>query len=1226
MPTSSGPIRAELFSAERLEQFAETLAIEHVVQTAKRRGRRLLPRLRENGKVLLRSYRAIAEATRAESTISPAAEWLLNNFHIVEEQIRQIREDLPDSFYRELPKLASGRLEGYPRVYGLVWAFVEHVDSRLEPETLRRFVRAYQRVQPLSIGELWAIAISLRIVLVENLRRLVERMAARLRARDQADAIADALLAAGNGPGARPAAVLRDLEEQTFTQAFAVQLAQRLREQDPAVTPALDWLDRRLARQGTTAEEIVRVEHQQQVATHATVRNVITSMRLLSSIDWAEFFESVSLAGEALCEGTRVADMDFPTRDRYRHAVEELSRGSAHSELEVARRAVRLAERAAGAAAEKDEPPDLRLADPGYYLISKGRPQLEKELGFRVTVAQWARRVWFRPVTAGYLTTIALLTAGILAAPVTLTVLHGATGISVVLLALLALVPASDLAIALVNRYVTALAGPKRLAKLELPRGLPAELRALVAVPMLLTDESEIREVVERLEVHYLANPDPELRFALLSDWTDATAEAQPEDEELVEVARSAVAELNQRHGPAAGGSDRFLFFHRRRVWNEREGVWMGWERKRGKLHELNRLLRGATDTTFLPLEPGGPVAPPGVRYVITLDADTRLPRDAARRLVGTMAHPLNAAVFDPSTGRVVEGHAILQPRVTPTLPDTGWGTLYQRVFSGPRGIDPYAFAVSDVYQDLFGEGIYTGQGIYDVDAFERALADRVPENVLLSHDLFEGLFARAGFVSDVEFFERFPGHYEVACSRQHRWVRGDWQLLPWLLPGIPDAEGSRVPNPIPAIGRWKMIDNLRRSLSAPAAFATLLASWMLPGAGPVLWTAFLLSVLSLAPLISFFAGLLPGRHGIAKRSFVRGVAADLAVGLSQTLLRVVLLAHQSWLRSDAILRTLWRLIVTRRRLLEWVPAAQAQSALDLEIAGFYRRMRGALWLAVAAGTLVAAAGSGGWGAAAPFIALWLLSPLAARWVSLPPRNVGEATFSEAEARQFRLIARRTWRYFERFAGSENHHLPADNFQEAPRPETARRTSPTNIGLLLLSTVAANDFGWIGTEEMAERLEATLSSMRDLERYRGHFYNWYNTGDLTPLEPRYVSTVDSGNLAGHLIALRHACLERIGEPVVSERALDGIDDVLALVDESATALARHSRGRVATARELEEAVRGAKALLSPMPVSAGGWAARLERLSACAETLVDIVRALGHESEDPRAGVALEWA
>ncbi len=1217
LPTGSDPIRGELLSTERLEVFAEALAAEHSVYPGKRRGRPLLPRLGENGRVLLASYRSIASAIREERTISPAAEWLVDNFHIVEEQLREIREDLPPGFYRELPKLAGGPLEGYPRVYGLAWSFVEHTDSRFDPEALRRFVRAYQRTRLLTIGELWAIAISLRLVLVENLRRLAARIVERRRAREEADTISDTLLGIEGQPPEDARPILRALEERPLTGPFAMRLIERLREQDPAVTPAVGWLAERLAAQNVTADEIVRREQQEQVATHVSVRNVITSMRLLSSIEWADFFESVSLVEAALRDGTRVAEMDFPTRDRYRRAIEELARGTRFTEVEVTRRAVERAREAAAVPGGAPAP-----ADPGYYLISRGRAEIEKELGYRVPARQWLRRAWTRHATVGYIGATVLLTVVILAFPVTVSALREMREPWLWLLALLALVPASELAIAVINRDVTETVGPRRLAKLELKSGVPAELRTLVAVPTLLGSDTEIADQIENLEVHFLASGEGDLRFALLSDWKDAPSESEPRDEDLVAAALSGIARLNALHGPAPGGGDRFLLLHRRRAWNEKEGMWIGWERKRGKLHELNRLLRGAADTTFLPLSQK---VPADVRYVITLDDDTRLPREAARVLVGAMAHPLNRPVFDEETRRVVYGHAVLQPRVTPTLPATGSGTAFQQVFSGPRGSDPYAFATSDVYQDLFDEGIYTGKGIYEVDAFERALAGRVPENALLSHDLFEGLFARAGLLSDVELFEGYPAHYEVAALRAHRWARGDWQLLPWIFGSVPDASGRRIRNPIPAIGRWKILDNLRRSLFPPAAFATLLAGWTLPSASPALWTAFVAATILLPGFLSFLAGLLvPRRRGIAKRSYLRRLGADLALSLAQGGLRVVFLAHQAWMMADAIGRTLGRLAVTRRRFLEWVPARQTRRRLDLTLRGFVSLMFPAVLLAAASAVLLALVRPAALPVSLVFLAAWLVSPAVALRVSLPPR-AREEPLPESDAAFLRSIARRTWRYFETFAGAAENALPPDNFQETPEPVVAHRTSPTNVGLFLLSTAAANDFGWIGTKEMLERLETTLATLARLERHRGHFYNWYDTRDLRPLEPRYVSTVDSGNLAGHLIALKQACLQKMSDPLFFDGALEGIRDAFALLRQSAGLTPARGEGAV-TLRDLSRSLDAVESLLASPPASAAGRAARFTELRAGAETLADTVQALAQEGAAGAAADAVVWA
>ena len=1226
LPPPAEPIRSELFSPERLEQHAESLAAAQHTTAEARGDHRLLSRVRENGRVLLDAYRTIAQAIREERVITPAAEWLVDNFHVVDEQLREIRDDLPPGFYRELPKLARGHLQGYPRVFGLAWAFVAHTDSRFDPETLRRFVRAYQCVQPLTIGELWAVAITLRVVLVENLRRLAEQIVHGRAARQAADVLADSLLGLGGRSVASTAtAPLRRLEEAPLEIAFAVQLVLRLRDQDPAVVPALRWLDDRLAAQGTTADEVVRVEHQRQEAMNVTVRNVITSMRLMSAFDWTEFFESVSLVDEALRSGSNFAAMEFATRDRYRHAIEELARSSRYSEFEVARRVILQIKRAQAKTQGTGPLAENRQEDPGYYLISKGRAAFEKELGFRASAKGWLRSTYATDATPGYLGTITAISGFILA----FLLLHahdsGVGPVGLTLLGLLAAVPASDLAVTLVNRLVTALLEPRALPKVEFRDGVPTSFRTMVVMPTLLTNLSDIEEQIERLEVHYLANPDGDLRFALLSDWLDAPQERLPDDDQLLTAAAEGIARLNRRHGPAPEDGTRFFLFHRQRRWNESEQKWIGWERKRGKLHELNRLLRGATDTSFLPTGGQMPIAPAGVRYVITLDADTRLPRGAASRLVGTMAHPLNRPRFDARVGRVVDGYAVLQPRVTPSLPTDREGSLFQRIFSGPGGIDPYAFAVSDVYQDLLAEGSYTGKGIYDVDAFEAALAGRVPENALLSHDLFEGIFARAGLITDIEFFEEFPSHYEVAAARQHRWARGDWQLLPWILGHTVDASGRRVHTAIPLMGRWKMLDNLRRTLSAPAAFLTLIAAWALPFASPAMWARFILAVLALPVLLPLLTELFPRRRGISKRNYLRTVGTDLGLAASQFVLAATLLAHQVWLMVDAIARTSFRLCVSRQNLLEWTTAAQAKSGFDLTLGGFYRRMAGAVVLAVVA-LLVVFARPEVWPAAAPFIILWFLSPAVARWISLPPRAAEEAALSSSSARMLRLTARRTWGFFETLVRSEDHALPPDNFQEEPQPVVAHRTSPTNLGLYLLSTVAAHDFGWLGTLTTVERLEATLATMNSLERFRGHFYNWYDTRDLRPLDPKYVSSVDSGNLAGHLLALGQACQEMLTRPVLGPQVLSGIADAVLLVRETARALSNDRRTQTVTSKHLGEALDALSALLSSPPVTPEEWLVRLTELDTRADTILDIACTLTAERGDGANAEVLVWA
>jgi cyclic beta-1,2-glucan synthetase len=1211
-------LRAELFSSERLEQHAQSLAAAQQVTSRRWARRSLNARLKDNESVLLAAYRSIGAAVGEGRSITPAAEWLLDNYHLVEEQIREIRADLPPGFYRQLPRLADGPFVGYPRVFGLAWGYIAHSDSRFDPDSLRLFVRAYQRVQPLTIGELWAVAITLRIVLVENLRRAAVRIVMSRAARQDADSAADRLLGV-NGYTAEPDALARrSATGASFEPAFVVQLVLRLRDQDPNTTPSRQWLDARLNSQGTTADELVHAEHQRQGSSNVTVRNIITSMRLLSDVDWPEFFESVSLVDELLRTKSGFAVMDFPSRDLYRRAIEQLARGSKKTELLIAGAAL-----SAGDSVKAHDTRDAqRKQDPGYHLIGAGRRVFERAIGYRSS--QWISAPRFNTRGAGeYIAAVAFFAGVVLLLPLLAMWASGVGESYLALLALLGAVPSIDVAMALVNRAVMGGRGATILPGLALRDGIPAQFRTIVVVPTLLTTRAAIEEHLERLEIHYLASPDGELSFALLSDWADAPTEHATGDDALLDIAVEGIARLNHRHGAAPSG-ERFALFHRRRVFSHGQRLWMGWERKRGKLHELNRLLRGASDTTFVEIGGRPPVIPPHVRYVITLDADTRLPRDTVRRLVGKMAHPLNQPQFDADAGLVVEGYAVLQPRVSPSLPIGREGSLFQRVVSGAGGIDPYAAATSDVYQDLFGLGSYAGKGIYDIDAFESALVDRVPEGTLLSHDLFEGTFARAGLVSDIEVVEEFPSRYDVAAARQHRWSRGDWQLLPWILGRRHAADGEHAGRILPLIGLWKMLDNLRRTLSAPAGIAALLAGWLLPSGDAVLWSVFICATIALPALLPVFAGIFPTRGGVTLRSHLRALRKDVWLCAAQVAFFLTFLAHQASLMLDAIGRTLFRLLA-RRNLLQWVTAAQARLKSRLTLPSAYRRMAGAVVIAIGGALIIwRFRPENGW-LAAPFLLLWAASPALAVWISISPLVAGRLRVSETDARALRLIARRTWRYFETFVTADDQMLPPDNFQEDPRPVVAHRTSPTNIGLYLLSAASARDLGWLGTLDFVERVEATFATLNRLERFRGHFYNWYDTRDLRALDPRYVSTVDSGNLAGHLIALANVCRERT-DLLPSGELFAGIRDALDLACEARLALPNDRRMHATSRDQIDAALAALAEELSQRQAADEEIAARLAGLMPFAVTLVDIVKTLAGEWSDEAAEELLFWS
>ena len=1158
--SSAEPVREELFGVERLEDHARSLAHAQATASGPTRGLSLTARLSDNEAILRKAFRTTIHAVKADIAITPAAEWLIDNFHLVERQIREIRADLPPGYYRQLPKLVGGPFAGYPRVFGVAWAYVAHTDSRFDPDLLCRYVCAYQEVQPLTTGELWAVAITLRVVLIENLRRFAVLIEQSQSDRSEADRLADRLLGLDADGVPEPAAkVLADRLRDPVPDDFSVQFVHRLQDQNPGVAPALTWLDERLAEAGTSTHAATSRVHDRQVSATVTVRNIISSMRLISEIDWLAFFERMSPVHDLLSTGALYLAMDFPTRNLYRTAIEDLARSSPLSELEIAAAALR----AASFAKVADGATDRRRVDPGYYLLAAGRPTLEATIGYRTPVRHWAQRLSRAVGIQGYGAVILVVAAAILLVP--LLALSGAAGSAwLILLAALGAIPALDAAVGLVNAAVMRSVGATFMPALELRDGVPAELRTLVGVPVLITSLAGVAEQIEGLEIHHLASLEGDVHFALLSDWADAPTETVAGDDALLTAATAGIAELNSRY-PAPPGGDRFVLLHRRRVWNASQQSWIGWERKRGKLHELNQLLRGATGTNFITADGSAATAPRDVRFVITLDADTKLPRDTVRRLIGKLAHPLNRPRFDAKIGRVVEGHGVLQPRITPSLPTGHEGSLFQRIYSSHGGIDPYAAAVSDVYQDLFGEGSYAGKGIYDVDAFEAALAGRVQDSTLLSHDLFEGVFARAGLASDVEVVEEFPDRYDVASRRHHRWARGDWQLLKWIVwPG-------RGPNSaVPMTGRFKMIDNLRRSLTAPMCVLALFTGWtILPLPAAALWTGFLLLVMAAPALIPFFDGLLRWPTLGDVRARIQALGDELRLASARWALTIVFLADQAWVMSDAIARTLVRLTITRRHLLQWTPAAQLATDLTLGFAAFYRGMAGALLIGALGVGVAWYWGSGTWPLALAFGLLWTTSPAIAIRISTSPPRPDRLTVIPDDARTMRQIARQTWRFFEFVVTKADNMLPPDNFQEVPAPAIAHRTSPTNIGVYLLSVVAARDFGWLGTVEAVERLEATFATLDRMARFRGHFYNWYDTRDCRVLDPQYVSSVDSGNLAGHLMTLAVACREWRDAASGTAARLAGVGDAL---DLARAECVRCGKGDTAAYFHLETAI------------------------------------------------------
>jgi cyclic beta-1,2-glucan synthetase len=1109
------PLRSELFSAAQLDAHAESLAGWHQIDPHPGPDR-LLARLADNERVLLEAYRLVTIALEQKHRISPAGEWLLDNFYLIEEQIRTARRHLPKRYSHRLPRLLNGPAAGYPLVYDLALELISHVDGRIDAERLRAFVAAYQRRRALTLGELWAIPIMIRQALIENLRRVAARIAKATIARSAARGWAVKMIECAEQSPHQLVLIVADMARPNppLSSAFVAEMARRLQGQSATFSVALTWMQQRLAEQGHTIEQMVQAEGQQQAVDQVSISNSISGLRELEAIDWRDFVESLSLVEKILREDPAgvYCRMDFQTRDQYRRVVEDAAKHGPLSEEDAGRRAISLARAAALHAGDGH-----RTAHVGYYLIDGGLPQFRQSTQCRFGWIAGTARLAGKAALTYYLGAIFAL--AILVTYVVLSATH-MQGLAEGIAAALLLVGATQLGSNLVNWATMLVVPPQRLPRLDFSSGISADNATLVAVPTMLVSPQGVEHLLEGLEIRFLANRDDQLRFCLLTDFRDAPQETLAEDAALLQLAQVGVEALNEKY--RSGEDDTFYLLHRKRCWNAQEQTWMGHERKRGKLSDLNALLRGGSQAAFALIVGRNPASLSRMKYVITLDTDTLLPRDAARELVGTMAHLLNRARVDAERNIVVEGYGILQPGVV-TQSEHHGPSWFARLHAGEVGIDPYTRAISDVYQDLFHEGSFIGKGIYDVDAFVATMEGRFPENQILSHDLLEGCYARAGLVSDIHVYEKYPERYNTDVSRRHRWIRGDWQIAPWLLPRVPCAHGKTEPNPLSQLSRWKLFDNLRRSLVPATLLLTLLLGWCL---WPPAWV-WTITLMALVVIPAVSPALIAIARAPGDRTFFQHCAQAIqsaGVRCVQAALSLAFLPYEACVSLDAIVRTIGRMLFTRRNMLEWKTASDVERDGASHLLGSVR----AMWVAPALAIVTAVAltfwQSPALAAAVPFLALWLCSPAIAWCISRPTRDEA-APLSASQVVYLHQLARNTWRFFEDFVGPNDHWLPPDNYQVEPLGTLAHRTSPTNIGVSLLSNLAANDFGFVSVEGLLDRTARTLQTMQRLERYHGHFLNWYDTQTLSPLYPKYVSTVDSGNLSGHLLTLRAGLLE-----------------------------------------------------------------------------------------------------
>lgn len=1133
------PLRSELFTEQQLEQHARAISRKHQL-ISDHPSEQLLKRLAENEHLLLEVHAALTEAIKTNTRIVPAGEWLLDNFYLIEEQIYTGKKHLPKGYSKGLPQLLKGESAGLPRVYDIAVEIISHSDGHVDLNTLIGFVNAYQTNTWLKLGELWAIPIMLRLALIENLRRLSIQIASDIISKTLANKWADNMIDAAEHDPKNLVLVIADMarSEPPMDSAFVAELTRRLQEKGSALSLPLNWMEQRLSEDSLSSNELIHQENQKQAADQVSISNSISSLRFLSTTDWREFVENTSIVEQLLRQDIddTYKNMDFYTRDSYRHVVEKIAKNSHFTEKEIAEMALKLCGESAL------QTTDARLIHVGYFLAGDGLPQLEKMAKIKLSKADTCKKIFNKMPLFFYAGGIVLIAVLISWYLIYANRAEGLRSWQLIITGFLIVIATSRLSIALVNWLANMIARPCLLPRMDFSKGIPDQYRTMVVIPTILSSLNAINDLIEGLEVRFLANRDKNLQFALLTDFKDAATETLPEDELIVETTRNKIVELNKKYGRPS--NDSFFLFHRSRKYSAKDKIWMGHERKRGKLAELNALILGR-DENYFSLIVGDEAIYKSVKYIVTLDTDTQLPRDAAWKMVATLAHPLNVAVYSEKKKRVTGGYTILQPRVSNSLPRNN-SSVYTKIHGNEPGTDPYTRAISDVYQDLFKEGSFIGKGIYDVAAFEKVLHNVLPDNSILSHDLLEGCYSRSGLITDVQLYEEYPTRYSTDMQRRHRWIRGDWQIANWALPFVPAPHKKIVKNPLSFLSKWKIADNIRRSLVPQSLLLLLLHGWVVSST-PFFWTMAVSLIVLLPAIISFCwslctkpADMLFSQHFI----FSFRSASD---QFYQYVLELFCLPYEAWANTDAILRTLWRMFFSHKNLLQWNPYHSTLNK-NKTVISVYATMWFGPVLAIGLFVYLSMNAPGAIIFASPFIAIWIMGPLVAWFIS---REVKETT-ADVSAEQnifLRMLARKIWSFFETFVTEQENWLPPDNYQEEPVKRIAHRTSPTNIGLSLLSVLTAHDFGYVQIEEVITRTADTLDTMQRMERFRGHFYNWYDTETLAPLAPRYISTVDSGNLSGHLVTMQQGLLMLADKKIFTEKIYEGILDTLGILLE-----------------------------------------------------------------------------
>lgn len=1144
-------MRDASLTVEELEEHARSMSLEHSVVSQKKKLNWPMKRMSENFSFIREAYRELNVEVNKKQSLPAAAEWLLDNFYVLEEQVSSLRRDLTQKSYFQLPVLKKGPYEGVTRIFALTMELVGHTHGRIEEDTLLKYLEAYQTHNILFEREIYAIPAMLKLALIENIRIISEEVLETRKQWKLADAAVEKWMAEEYTENEKIEGLFRNSGKaisdaiENANPSFVEHLFYRLRRSGKRYSDVLRYIDKSLDKCDTSTEDIAQKEHDTQAASTLFMGNCFVSLKHLSSMNWTELFDEASNLERILRKDpdNTYNLMDINSRFYYKSTVEKIAKMFSISELYIAKEALSLAQDAklSERFLKEGDSEDTRTHHIGYYLVDDGLRELENRQQIKLKPFAKFSRILETRQGLIYMFSIVVLTLLLTSSAVRYAIVSASSNTLIygILAAFAVVIPASEIVIAVVNWIVCRLKKPVVFPRMELKDGIPDSMSTMVVIPAIVPDPKRAKELMENLENHYLGNREKNLYFALIGAFKDSNQETSRGDQDVLNEASERIEELNKKY--ANGGKDIFYFYNRERMLNEKDSTWTGWERKRGALMEFNELLMGSQDTTFS-FRSSEVLPDANIKYVITLDADTVLPLGMAKKMIGTMAHPLNRPVIDAQKGIVIKGYGLMQPRVSFDS-DSSNKSLFSRIYTGQEGLDPYASAISDVYQDLFSEGIFTGKGIYDLKVFQMVLNGTLPENAILSHDLLEGSFVRAALVSDLELVDSYPSKYNSFMARLHRWMRGDWQLVPWLFKRVPIKNNILIANPLSDVSKWKITDNLRRSLLAPAVLLLILLGFsLLPGAG-IYWFGLGILAMGVSLALSLLTQIFSG--GFRSDSIKRHLPGFFGIKASifQFFLGIIFLPYQAMRALNAIAVTLVRVFITKKNMLAWVTSSDADKAQSNSLQSYIRTMGWSSSTGAIAVILTYYFKPENLALSLILLFLWLSAPVIAYLVSRDDNNQPER-LEEKEILELRKITRKTWRYFEEFANLKNNYLAPDNFQEEPYRGISPKTSPTNIGLGLMASLTARDMGYIGTVEMVERVGKTIATVERMEKWNGHLYNWYDTRTLEPLKPMYVSTVDSGNLVCYLTTVVQGLHEYFEKPVIDTAFARGIIDTV----------------------------------------------------------------------------------